>query len=124
MSPLTLPEEPPMAHTHFAVHTKPKRQTLPENTRLLLGRELMEDYPIDGDYEEVQPARRGYQRPRWLLLLPILILVLLLWPGWVGFYTEWLWFRELGYERVFSTTLLTKLGLGAVTALAAALLAW
>src|SRR5215213_5577722 len=84
----------------------------------------MEYDPLDDEFEAGEPERRSYKRPRWLILLPILILVLFLWPGWVGFYTEWLWFRELGYQRVFSTTLLTKLSLGVVTALAAALLVW
>jgi len=84
----------------------------------------MEYDPMDNESEVAEPERHRSIRPRWLFLLPILILALFLWPSWVGFYTEWLWFRELGYERVFSTTLLTKLGLGVVTALVVALLVW
>jgi uncharacterized membrane protein (UPF0182 family) len=84
----------------------------------------MEYDPLDDEFEAAGTERRSYKRPRWLLFLPILILVLFLWPSWVGFYTEWLWFRELGYQRVFSTTLLTKLGLGLVTVLIVTVLAW
>jgi uncharacterized membrane protein (UPF0182 family) len=80
--------------------------------------------PMDDESGITGQARYGFKRPRWLILLPILILILFLWPSWVGFYTEWLWFRELGYQRVFSTTLLTKLGLGLVTVLVTAVLVW
>lgn len=77
---------------------------------------------LDDEFEVVEPTRRRF--PRKLLVLAVLIVLLLLWPGWAGLQTEWLWFRELGYEKVFSTTLLTKLGLGAITTLIVALLVW
>ena len=38
-----------------------------------------------------------------LILLAILLLFIV--PSGVAFYTDWLWFRELGYERVFLRTL-------------------
>ncbi|MEO6727048.1 MAG: UPF0182 family protein [Blastocatellia bacterium] len=84
----------------------------------------MEYDPTGDEFEVAEPGHRSFKRPRWLILLPILILVLFLWPSWVGFYTEWLWFQELGYQRVFSTTLLTKLGLGLITVLVATVLVW
>jgi uncharacterized membrane protein (UPF0182 family) len=40
--------------------------------------------------------------PGLLLLAAILLFVL---PSAVGYYTDWLWFRELGYEGVFLRTL-------------------
>src|SRR5690349_3076841 len=43
---------------------------------------------------------RGF--PGLFLLLAVLLFVL---PSAVGYYTDWLWFRELGYEGVFVRTL-------------------
>jgi uncharacterized membrane protein (UPF0182 family) len=43
----------------------------------------------------------------------------LIWPSAAGYYTDWLWFGETGYQQVFLTNVLTRLGLGAVVALAA-----
>jgi uncharacterized membrane protein (UPF0182 family) len=40
-------------------------------------------------------------------------------PGAVGYYTDWLWFREVGFQSVFGTELLAKTGLFAVAALVA-----
>lgn len=43
---------------------------------------------------------------RTVLGLALLVLVLLFAvPSAAGFYTDWLWYRELGYERVFLRTL-------------------
>jgi len=80
--------------------------------------------PIDDEFETGDSRTKGFKRPRWLLFLPLLILILFLWPSWAGFYSEWLWFREVGYEKIFSTTLMTKTGLGLVTALVMAVLVW
>ncbi|HZK78651.1 MAG TPA: UPF0182 family protein, partial [Gemmatimonadaceae bacterium] len=41
-------------------------------------------------------------------------------PGAVGYITDWLWFREVGFQSVFVTELTTKIGLF----LAAAILAY
>lgn len=52
--------------------------------------------------------------------LAILIVVVLggvVWPSAANFYTDWLWFVEVGYQQVFTTSLLTRLGLGAVVAI-------
>jgi uncharacterized membrane protein (UPF0182 family) len=56
-----------------------------------------------------EPERSSFKRPRWLIAAIVLLLMLLLWPGWAGFYSEWLWFKQLGYENVFSTTLRTNI---------------
>jgi uncharacterized protein len=77
---------------------------------------------LDDEFEVVEPTRRRF--PRKLIVLAALVILLLLWPSWAGLQTEWLWFRELGYEKVFATALLTKLGLGAITAFVVALLVW
>ena len=88
---------------------------------------MQNDLP-DDDFETPEPERRvpgrGRRRLRWLLLLPIVLLLFILWPGFASFYSEWLWFRDLGYEKVFSTLLLTKLALGVTAGLAAAVLIW
>lgn len=80
---------------------------------------------LDDAFDDAIPERESPRRfPRKLAVLAGLFLLLILWPSWAGFYAEWLWFRELGYEKVFSTTLLTKLGLGTITVLVTALLVW
>ena len=51
--------------------------------------------------------------------LSILLLVLLVagvWPTLAGYYTDWLWFGETGYQQVFATSIVTRLGLGATVA--------
>src|SRR5689334_1139789 len=45
-------------------------------------------------------------RRRWPLTLALIALALLfVVPSGAAYYTDWLWFRELGYERVFLRTL-------------------
>ncbi len=84
----------------------------------------MPNDPFNDDFDTSAPSPKSSSRPRWLIALAILLAVLLMWPGWAGFYSEWLWFQELGYQRVFTRTLLTKFGLGAIIALLSALLIW
>ena len=84
----------------------------------------MNNAPFDDGFGDERRRPNRSRRSRWLLFLPLLILVLFLWPGWAGFYSEYLWFQELGYQRVFTRTLLTKFGLGAVVTVLSALLLW
>lgn len=84
----------------------------------------MNNAPMEEDFEVLEPEPRSFIRPRWLILLAVLLLILLLWPGWTGFYSEWLWFKQLGYENVFLTTLRTKVWLGAIALLIAGFLIW
>jgi uncharacterized protein len=57
-------------------------------------------------------------RNRFVLPLIVLAIVLLvLWPAVAGFYTTFLWYSQLGYSQVFTTSLLTKLWLAAVVGL-------
>jgi uncharacterized protein len=46
---------------------------------------------------------------RWSLLIPAaLVAALLVLPGIARFYTDWLWFQELGYSAVFGRELATR----------------
>ncbi|MDX2030631.1 MAG: UPF0182 family protein [Blastocatellia bacterium] len=61
-------------------------------------------------------------RPRWLLVLAATVfLAIIVWPAWAGFYTDWLWFQDLGYQTVFSKVLATRVALGLTVGLAAGL---
>src|SRR5688572_18100718 len=44
-------------------------------------------------------------KPGRLIAVAIALLLFLAGPSAVTFYTDWLWFGEVGYERVFSTML-------------------
>ncbi len=57
-----------------------------------------------------------------LAIVGLVVALGLVWPSVAGYYTDWLWFGETGYQQVFLTSLATRLGLGAVVALAAFLL--
>jgi len=48
-----------------------------------------------------------------LMLLAIVLLFVV--PSAAGFYTDWLWFRELGYERIFLRTLNAQTAVFAAT---------
>lgn len=45
----------------------------------------------------------------------------LIWPSMAEFYTDWLWFQNLGFEVVFSAVLVAKLSLGLTMGLIAAM---
>src|SRR5512145_1568833 len=53
------------------------------------------------------------RRPSWLPALLLLLFVPALVSALVELYTDWLWFREVGFEGVFARTLGAKLGVGA-----------
>ncbi|HEX4948100.1 MAG TPA: UPF0182 family protein [Blastocatellia bacterium] len=75
---------------------------------------------------KIAPGNFGRQPLRWRLwlVLALLLFVLIGWPMWAGFYTDWLWFNELGFQSIFSTVLTTKLITGLVGGIVAALLSW
>lgn len=83
---------------------------------------MNDEFFVDNLEEEEKPPPR--RRSPWFLFAIILVIFLLIWPGFVGFYTEWLWFQEVGYQQVFSTMLLTKLALGAGAFVVGALFIW
>ena len=65
--------------------------------------------------------------PKGLLaVLAIIVagILLIIWPAWANFYTEWLWFQNLGYGVVYSTVLATKFMLGAAAAVLGAAVVW
>jgi hypothetical protein len=52
------------------------------------------------------PPARGRRRfPLRFVLLAVFLLAVVGGPSLVGFYTDWLWFGELGYQQVFATML-------------------
>jgi uncharacterized protein len=72
--------------------------------------------------KEVERTRPG--RLRLWLILAIVVVFLFLWPMWAEFYTDWLWFQQLGYQNVFTTTLFTKVILGIAVGVITALVIW
>jgi uncharacterized protein len=61
----------------------------------------------------VDPSPRGRHRARWWLLGIVVVFIILLVSlrSLAGLYTDSLWFSSVGYHDVFSTLLITKLGL-------------
>ncbi|MER8068047.1 UPF0182 family protein [Streptomyces sp. NPDC094034] len=58
---------------------------------------------------------RPSRRVRTLLMtLGVLAVLAMLFVMFAGFWTDWLWYRSVKYSSVFSTTLVTKIGLFAV----------
>jgi len=83
---------------------------------------------LPDDLPRIKPKRRGeYIQPRRfrfrLLLLAAAALIIVL-PMGAGLYTTWLWFQQLGYQTVFTTTLVTKAALGAAVGLITAVVIW
>src|SRR5262245_11029716 len=86
---------------------------------------------LPDDFPRIKQKRRGEHlqlgRPRRLrfrsVLLAAAALVIVL-PMGVTLYTTWLWFQQLGYQIVFTTTLFTKAALGASVGLITAAFIW
>src|SRR3712207_3999582 len=66
-----------------------------------------------------QPRRR-----RGLIVVGIVIFLLLTANFFAYFYTDVLWFQEVGLTSVLWTSLRTKFGVGAIAGLLTALLVW
>ncbi|HEV2666634.1 MAG TPA: UPF0182 family protein, partial [Blastocatellia bacterium] len=82
------------------------------------------DEPITTD-SEIQGIPKRRRWPRWLLIIvAVAFITIFAWPPWVVFYTDWLWFKDLGYQTVFSTMLVTKVTLGLTVGLLAAAFTW
>src|SRR4030095_14387349 len=64
------------------------------------------------------------RRPQPILLLVGLFFLLAIGAQVVPFYTDWLWFGEVGYTEVFWTTLSLRGGLFNAVAVAALLFLW
>lgn len=62
------------------------------------------------------PISRRFKALSVVALLFILVTVI---PAGVGYLTDWFWFREVGYQTVFTTELITKVGLFFIAGLVA-----
>ena len=69
------------------------------------------------------PLFQELRRRWWVLALALVLLLVLLSGRLATFYTDVLWFDSVGYLSVFTTELLTQLGLGLAAGLIAAALA-
>ncbi|HKQ74706.1 MAG TPA: UPF0182 family protein [Blastocatellia bacterium] len=82
------------------------------------------DEPISTE-SGIQGIPKRRRRPRWLLIIvAVAFITLFAWAPWVVFYTDWLWFKDLGYQTVFSTMLMTKVALGFTAGTLAAAFTW
>lgn len=71
------------------------------------------------------PMPRVGRRGRLALIVLAGVVLLFILLGWlVGTWTDWLWFSEVGYTRVFTTMLWSRLGLFGVFGVAVGLAAW
>jgi uncharacterized protein len=90
----------------------------------------MSDFNRDDSYSGAEPPAQPqidvpdlFRKAKWGLLLLALLLVLLSF-GWLrSFYTDYLWFQEVGYERVLLTVVWTRAWLFALALLVVALIA-
>lgn len=61
-----------------------------------------------------------FKRPRGFVIAIILaVFILILWPAFASFYTSLAWYRQLGYELIFTTEIKTKFWLGLIAGLVA-----
>src|SRR5687767_10602676 len=64
------------------------------------------------------------RRPQPIVFVIVTFLVLGVLGQVIPFYTDWLWFQEVGYSQVFTTTLSLRGALFALVALAVAIILW
>ncbi len=86
---------------------------------------------LPDDLPRIKPKRRGAnierggpRRSRFRLLLLAAAGLVIILPMFVGMYTDWLWFQQLGFQTVFTTTYFTKAALGAAVGLITAIFIW
>lgn len=60
----------------------------------------------------LKKSRKKQRRSSLGVIILILVLIIACLGMMVGFLTDWLWFKDLGYARVFWTQLLTELKIG------------
>ncbi len=65
----------------------------------------------------------GFRSPKGALILAAVTLFFLL-PSVAGFYTDWLWFKEVGYEALFTRRLSVSFGVGTAVFLVAFIVLW
>ncbi|MEP7338282.1 MAG: UPF0182 family protein [Acidobacteriota bacterium] len=93
------------------------KELLDEPVEALLDEPVRTESGIGG--ETIRRRRYG-----WWLLAAVALVAIILWPAWAGFYTNWLWFQNLGYQTVFTTMLATKVLLGLTAGLLACAFTW
>ena len=70
----------------------------------------MPSHPDDPEIILPDGARGRRPRPyRWIVGFGLLFFAFVLFHNGVPLYTDWLWFGEVGYRQVFSTTILAKM---------------
>lgn len=74
--------------------------------------------PVDDDPAPKRP------RLRLVVLLPVLVVAAVAFLGWVDLYTDWLWYKSLGFQTVFATILGTKAVMGLISGVVAAAVAY
>ncbi|NLT95185.1 MAG: UPF0182 family protein [Clostridia bacterium] len=50
-----------------------------------------------------------------LVFIPLVLVFIIVFPMLIDFYSDWLWFKEVGYQSVFFKTLTAKLAIGIIT---------
>ncbi len=63
-------------------------------------------------------VKTGVQNLRKILFYAILVLIFLALFGGIGLYTDWLWFIEIGFQKIFTTILSTRLLAGIIAGVA------
>ena len=73
--------------------------------------------PFDFDTDALSSRLSG--KLKWIVLAAILVALLFLLSIGKSAFTDWLWFKQLGFQGIFVKVILTKLSLFAVSALVA-----
>ena len=60
----------------------------------------------------------GPQRLGKIVFYYVLALILLAFVGWISIYTDWLWFTEIGFQKIFTTIWSTRLLAGLIAGIA------
>src|SRR5262245_55219226 len=96
-----------------------------------LGGSMRNEIELPDDFLKIRSERRekyiqarSPRRFRYRLLLLTVIPLAVVLPMGAGLYTNWLWFQQLGYQKVFTTTLGAKVLLGVVVGLIIVVFIW
>ncbi|MBO0862371.1 MAG: UPF0182 family protein, partial [Chloracidobacterium sp.] len=86
---------------------------------------------LPDEFPKIKSVRQGKYNPsnrlgrfRLRLLLVAVVALAVAFPAGAGFYTNWLWYKQVGYQTVFTTTYGAKAGLGAAVWLITTALIW
>ena len=60
--------------------------------------------------EETKETKK--KRTGWKGIIIVILIILMLFAALIGWITDFMWFRELGYVSVFLTKLFTQLKIG------------